>query len=486
MAEATAKLSGLTADGRRDEFFYLCAINRASLVTNVESGLLTPEQAKKFAPAIAQVTKKGEEDPAERTDRVIKLEPKLIAIAGPEITELHIGRSSQDMHSTYRVAILRDDILDVYKALNALLDEFAAKAREHRAVVVPNYTNGVAAQPNSLGHYLLGISETLVRERTRLEELYARADRCSMGGTVLNGTGWPLDRRAMAKRLGFDGIYENAFDATQGAPVYLPVEFAQIMQSIALPIAAFIQDVLVQYAQPRPWIILEEGEGNTYVSSAMPQKRNPGLLNNTRTLASSVAAGAVEMAFLAHNLVPGMQDPKNVSYRHNIAVKTENLLAMALRILKALKVNPARALEELNSDWTATQEIADELMKNHGVPFRIGHHVASAMVSYARANGLTPLTFPYEKMKEVFKDVTAKEWREEELPMSEEEFHKCLDPEGIVQRRKTEGGPQPESMDRLLEARDDEDAAARAWVGAREKAVLDALTNLEAEFNRYL
>ena len=103
-----------------------------------------------------------------------------------------------------------------------------------------------------------------------------------MGSTVLNGTGWPLNRRLMAEKLGFDGIIENAFDATQGATVDLPLEFTQVMQSIALHSACFIQDVMVQYAQPRPWMILGEGDDTTYVSSAMPQKRNPGLMNNTR------------------------------------------------------------------------------------------------------------------------------------------------------------------------------------------------------------
>ena len=44
-----------------------------------------------------------------------------------------------------------------------------------------------------------------------------------------------------------------------------------------------------------------------------------------------------------------------------------------LKVLCALRINPDRALEELNSDWTASQEIADRLMKDHGLPFRIGH-----------------------------------------------------------------------------------------------------------------
>ncbi len=484
--KCSVKVSGLNAAGERDEFFYLSAINRASLVTNVESGLLTEEKAKRFAPAIAAVTAQGEADPQKRTDRVIKYEPMLIELAGTEITELHIGRSSQDMHSTYRIGMARDDALKVHKALSGLLDIVSTLAKAYREVVVPNYTNGVAAQPNSLAHYLLGMSEALVRARTRLEEFYVRANRSSMGSTVLNGTGWPLDREAMARRLGFDGIIENAFDATQGAPVDLPVEFAQIMQSIALPIGSFIQDVLVQYSQPRPWMILQEGGDNTYVSSAMPQKRNPGLLNNTRALASSVCAGAVEIAFLMHNLMPGMQDAKNVANRKAVADKTLQLLGMTSRILKALKVNPDRALEELNNDWTATQEVADQLMKNYGVPFRVGHHVASGMVGYARANGITPLEFPYSKMQEIFREVTAKEWHEQELAMTEEEFKDALDPKKIVANRKTLGAAQPESLDRMLAARDQLNAAAHSWNEQAEDRINKALAALETEFNAYL
>lgn len=474
-------LSGLTDTGERDEFFYLCAINRATLVINTAQGLVAPEKARVYAHAIDEVTRHGV-----RTDRVIKLEPQLTAIAGPEITELHVGRSSQDMHSTYRLAMLRDDVLAVHKALSGVIDDFTASAEKYRDVVVPNYTNGVAAQPNSLGHYLLGISDGLIRDRNRLEELYPRANRSSMGSTVLNGTGWPLNRRLMAEKLGFDGIIENAFDATQGAPVDLPLEFTQIMQSIALHTATFIQDVMVQYAQPRPWMILAEGDDTTYVSSAMPQKRNPGLMNNTRTMASRVASGAVEAALLMHNLTSGMQDAKNVDSRRAVSDKTQTMLAGLSKILKSLKVNPDRALEELNSDWTATQEVADELMRRYHVPFRIGHHAASAMVTYARANNLTPLTFPYSKMAELFTRETEKEWHKEVFPMSEAEFKAALDPKSIVTARATEGGPQKASLDQLFAIRKDSNRKAQAFRSAAQERILGALTKLETEFASYL
>jgi len=79
------------------------------------------------------------------------------------------------------------------------LVELAAK---HAGTIVPNYTNGVAAQPNSYGHYLLGQAAGLARDAQRIREAYVRIDRSPMGTTVLNGTSWPLDRKRMAQYLG--------------------------------------------------------------------------------------------------------------------------------------------------------------------------------------------------------------------------------------------------------------------------------------------
>ena len=282
-------------------------------------------------------------------------------------------------------------------------------ADKNRETVVPNYTNGVAAQPNSLAHYLLAFLAGFSRDAQKLRQFYVRLDRCPMGSTVLNGTCWPLDREAMCKRLGFEAVAENAYDATQIGQSDLPVEFASILTGICLHINVFLEDLMVQYAQARPWILLQEGGDNTYVSSAMPQKRNPGLVNNCRTESSSVIGEAQAELFRAHNLQSGMIDPKNQTLNGALALHAVKVLTMFNRVLKALVINKDRALEELNSDWTASQEVADRLMKEYGVPFRIGHHAASHIVSYARANNILPLDFPYAKMQEIYKEVIDKD-----------------------------------------------------------------------------
>ncbi len=469
----------------RDEFFWLGEINKASTVINAEQGLLDRALAPKLAQGIAKVIEAGNQPGAKRPSTVITFEPLMIEQAGVEVTLIHAGRSSQDMHATYRATIMRDRLLALADQLNRTTRTLVELAATHKETVVPNYTNGVAAQPNSYGHYLLGFAAGLDRDAQRIREIYARLDRSPMGTTVLNGTSWPLDRRRMADYLGFAALVDNAYDASQIAAADLPVEAGGIVTGIALHVGGFVEDVMTQYAQSRPWILLREGGGNTYVSSAMPQKRNPGLLNGTREDASTALSLAMGPVFRAHNIPPGMPDAKDAKANGAMIEGAGKALHGLDRILKALVIDPERALAELNSDWTASQELADVLMRKYGLPFRAGHHFASEIVDHAKLNDIRPTDFPYAQAQAIYRK-TAAEMRlsAAELPMSETEFRATLDPVAIVRNRATAGGPQPAEMDRMLAEARQRLAQQDGWIKDRRGAIAAALAKLDADFGK--
>lgn len=467
----------------RDEFFWLGEINKATTVINKDEGLLDAALAPKLAAGIARVVAAGNQKGARRPSSVITFEPLLIEAAGVEVTLLHAGRSSQDMHATYRSAILRDGMLRLADQLNQTSGAMVALARTHAGTIVPNYTNGVAAQPNSYGHYLLGHVAGLDRDAQRIREAYARIDRSPMGTTVLNGTSWPLNRQRMADYLGFAALIDNAYDASQIASVDQPVEVAAIATSIALHVGGFVEDVMTQYAQSRPWILLQEGGGNTYVSSAMPQKRNPGLLNGAREAASGVIALAMGPVLKAHNLGPGMPDAKDVKANAAMINGAVTALQRLERILKSLVISPERALEELNSDWTASQELADVLMRKYRLPFRAGHHFASEIVDFAKANNIRPTDFPYAEAQAIFRKTLAEMKLDGgDLPMSEAEFRSTLDPVAIIANRATTGGPQPAEIERMLKAAEAALAQQQDWIGNRRAKIETALAKLDSDF----
>lgn len=472
----------------RDEFFWISQINKASVVSNFEEHLLDEATAKLAARGIDTVEKEAEVDASKRVKKYITYEPMVIAATGPEVTILHAGRSSQDILSTARVAILREQGMAIADALDTVIEKLLSLAEEHRDTLVPNYTNGVAAQPNSYAHYLLGFIAPMLRDRERLNQCLVRYNECPMGATVLNGTGWPLNRDTMARLLGFDRPRLNAFDCTCETPVDFALEISAIAASIGVHVGSMINDIMVQYAQSRPWIILQEGGENTYVSSAMPQKRNPGLMNNCRGDASDVVAEMAAVYTRVHNLVPGMVDGKSVAKNTRMTQSTVSMLQRFLKVLNALRINPERALEELNSDWTASQEIADRLMLDHGLPFRIGHHVASRMVSWARANNVLPKDFPYEQMQRLYKEEILEEFPEgpQELPMSEAEFLDALDPRKIIANRKTKGSAAPSEVEFMLNDFRAKLQSEKNKTDDLRKQVNEAISGLQSAFAAYL
>ena len=483
-AASSAPAPAAAAAGLRDEFFWLGEINKATAVINTDAGLLDKAMAPRLAAGVAKVIADGNRPGAKRPATVITFEPLLIAAAGEDITLLHAGRSSQDMHATYRAAMLRAKLLELGEQLDRTRATLIELADRHAGTIVPNYTNGVAAQPNSYGHYLLGFAAALERDAQRLREAYARVDRSPMGTTVLNGTSWPLDRQRMAQYLGFGAVVDNAYDASQLSSMDEPVEAAAVVTAIALHTGNFIEDVMTQYAQSRPWILLQEGRGNTYVSSAMPQKRNPGLLNDTRSAASTAVTLALGPVIQMHNITPGMSDPKDV--KQNAAMIDSAITALRKwdRVLKALVISPERALEELNGDWTASQELADVLMRKYGLPFRVGHHFASEVVSHAKANDIKPLDFPYSEARRIYAEAVKGSKYPAELPMDEAEFRATLDPVAIVRNRATAGGPQPAEMARMLKEAREKLAAQSAWIQARRSHIDASLARLDADFRQ--
>jgi argininosuccinate lyase len=305
-----------------------------------------------------------------------------------------------------------------------------------------------------------------------------------MGTTVLNGTSWPLERNRMASYLGFAATVDNAYDAAQISAVDLPVEVGSVVGAIALHAGAYIEDVMTQYAQARPWMLLQEGGGNTYVSSAMPQKRNPGLLNSTRRDATQALALGFGAALQAHNLPPGMQDAKEA--RNNTAMMTAatGVLSNWSRILDNLVINPERALEELNNDWTASQELADVLMRKYRLPFRVGHHFASEVVDFAKSKDIKPLEFPYPEAQRIYSDAVKGADFPAALPMSEDEFRATLNPSSIVRNRATAGGPQPVEMERMLKEAAQKVAQQEAWIDGHRRQITSSLARLDSDFEK--
>lgn len=474
--EATSALAK-----QQDVFYWFGRINMASTVVHAEQGIIPAALAGRIARGVSHSIDQATQPGGKRPTDVLQVEKIITDQVGPEGTLIHTGRSRQDIHSTLNAAQLRLEVLDFADALDATRKRLIGLADKHVDTYVPAYTNGVQAMPISYAHYLLAFADSFQRDATRIREAYARLNLSPMGTAVLANSSWSVNRERLAALLGFDGLVVNSLDAGQISTYDVPLEATAIASSTAIRVGAFLQDVHVQYHQTRPWLLL--GASNTYTSSAMPQKANPGVIQNTRAKATDVVASAQAVTLRAHNVTPGMIDYKNTASAAGAKtfVLGVEMLQQLDGVLAALQIDPARALEELESDWITSMELAETLQRAHGVPFRVGHHFASEVVVYARSQNLRPKEFPYAQAQRIYAEAGKKyQQTQAVLPLDEAAFRATLSPANMVRTRTGTGGPQPAEVRRMLAVARAALVQDQAWVQQRRTRLIEA----EAQLNR--
>lgn len=469
----------------QDQFYWLGRINMASTVMLLEEGIIPDRLARPIAEGVQFSITQAQQPGGKRPTDVLQVERIISEKAGPDATLIHSGRSRQDMGAAIRVMRLRRAVLDTADALMSTRQVVLDIASKNTETFVPAYTNGVQAQPISYGHYLMAFADSFARDAQRLRDIYPRLNLSPMGTAVLANSSWPLNRQRLAELLGFDGLVVNSYDSGQIHSMDVPLEAAAIMSSVAIRVGAMLQDIHTQYHQSHPWMLLDNSQ--TYTSSAMPQKLNPGAIMTARAKASDVVASTQLILMRVHNVTPGMTDYKGTFDASKTFVWSVEMLNRLSGVLKAIRVDPKRSLEELNGDWTTSMELAETLQRLHQVPFRVGHHFATLVVNHAKANSLVPNRFPYDEAVRLYTEAAQKyNQPQSKFPLDETAFKATLSAEMMVRTRVGIGGPQPSEVQRMVKMGREALAKDQAWLAERNNKLLEAEAKLNTAFTKYL
>lgn len=431
---------------------FLSDINEASIVMLAKVGVFNDSITSRIAKGVLQLA--GEIDPLNSTGtgNYLDYEKRLEKLIGEDASLVHAGRSRQDIASTLSRMNLRDDLLNAHHALAQARFDIVRLALSHQETVIPAYTHGVQAQPTTFAHYLLAQASALGRLLDRLAQAYARLNLCPLGVAALSTSSFPIDRLSLADLLGFDGVIENSYDANHLAPVDSCLEFASILSMAAVQISQFAQDLHAQYAAPIPWLTLAPGE-LMGVSSLMPQKRNPAALEQLRAQSSLLLSDMQGPFMLAHNVRTGMFDYR--AYDPLPTTRPVRLFSLLQKVINSIVVDTEQARTEVDADYSTITEVADMLLQKANVPFRVGHHFASAIVDFGRSQKIRLQDISYSDAANLYK-----ENNKTAFPLTEEDWKKCADPVQMIFNRKGYGGPQLSEIQRMQI--DESDSAARA------------------------
>ena len=171
-------------------------------------------------------------------------ERRLGEIIGKEIGgKLHTGRSRNEQIATDMRLWLRDELRKIESFLVDFLKVIAARAEKEIDYVMPGYTHLQRAQPIRWSHWMLSYGMAFSDDLERLREVIARVNQSPLGCGALAGNPFNIDREAMAKELGFEGLLMNSMAAVSSRDFAL--ETMQWGSMLMTHISRFAEDLII-------------------------------------------------------------------------------------------------------------------------------------------------------------------------------------------------------------------------------------------------
>lgn len=368
---------------------YDLAGSRAHAAALKDAGVLDEEQYETLQDALATIEAEVESSafpPLESADPVPEdvhsaVEARLVALCGDVGYRLHAGRSRNDQIVTDVLLWLRDASHEVADAVRAVQRALVAKAHEFPDLIIYAYTHLQRAQPVLLAHHLHAHFEALERDVGRLRDAAARADRCPLGAAACAGTSIPIDRIAVARRLGFARVAVNSIDAVSDRD--WAVEFVAACASIMTHLSRLAEELVIWSSQE--FGTARMGDAWTTGSSAMPQKRNPDVAELVRGKAARVVGALVTL----HGVLKGLP----LAYNRDLQEDKEPLFDAAdttrdsARVLAAAVAQTEfRAPRQAGPDYSTAMDLAEELVRG-GVAFRQAHQAVGQLVRQLEEDG---------------------------------------------------------------------------------------------------
>ena len=423
----------------------LMAINYAHLVMLTECGIVSREDSRVLRSALDGIsldTVREVNYDGTYEDLFFFIERLIEQAAGEDIAgRLHTARSRNDIDMTmYRIR-QREFIAAVATGVLELRAALLDLAERHRESVYAAHTHTQPAQPSTMAHYLLAVVEQLERDTTRLAAAYESTNQNPLGACAITGTGFPIDRRRTSELLGFAGPTCNTYGSI--ATVDYLLESVSATNVLLIGLGRVIQDLLLWCTMEFGYLRL--GEGFVQGSSIMPQKRNPVALEHARAIASKAVGQAQAIATAVHNTPFGdIVDTEDdlqplVAQMFRDAVRAVTLVAAAMR---GADFDVARLSALAGVGGTTLTELADTLVRDHGLPFRSAHGIAALLLKARTEDPQASLSQALAKSSQALLGQT--------LDYSEEQLHRIMSPRHFVEVRTTYGGPAPDETGRAL------------------------------------
>ena len=413
----------------------------AHLVALHEAGLLDPATAARLGEELRSVLAEGPDsvryDPSIE-DLYFVVEARLDRQG--DGGWLGLARSRNDLDSAMARMRLRAELLEIGELLLTVAGRLLDLARHHLDTLLAGVTHTQEAQPTTLAHYLLGVVGPLLRDADRLRRTYEHTNQSPLGACAFTTTRAPIDRQRLAELLAFGEIVENGYDAV-GAADYM-LEAVSTLRILTGGLSRWIGDLLV-------WCrtdvhLATVGDEFIQISSIMPQKRNPVVLEHIRARAGWVHGDAATVESMVRAAAFGdtvdVEDPIYVPLVR-CCRNTKSVLRLVGAVLETIRFDASLMARRADSGFGVATDIAERLAIEFNLPFRSAHQAVSRAVQRLRGEGREARDLTAGELQTAVREVTGRE-----IELTPEWMGGSLDAGAFVAARTLPGGPAAASV----------------------------------------
>jgi argininosuccinate lyase len=364
------------------------------------------------------------------------VEKQLVTLIGDAGYKLHSGRSRNEQIATdlrlYARAAIDQHRSDLGKFARVLVE----KADGAGNAAMPAYTHLQRAEPVLVSHWLLAYVEMFLRDAERLADCRKRLNVCPLGSGAVAGATLSLDRRTMAADLAFDGPTANSIDATSDRDFVL--ELVNALSLLTLHLSRWAEEMIAFVSQEFGFVNLPEAYSTG--SSAMPQKKNPDLLELTRGKSARVIGNATALMIAVKGL-PLAYNKDLQETQEPLFDATETVMALIPLVtgwMKAVEFNYVCMQEAAQSGFMNAWAAATYLVR-HGVPFRLAHEQIGKAVQMC-----------LEKECEL-RDLSLDDLHSLN-PVFDQDFYACLTLDSVLSIHDVPGGTAPARVRQAIAA----------------------------------